>query len=463
MDKNQPKTEMLPFDREAEQAVLGAILLNQKNLRLLAGYLTPDSFYLPAHRDIFAALLGLETDQEPIDELTLVHLLRERNQLEAVGGATYVASLGDVPPATVNVLAYAEIVRDLALARTITRAAMEIAQQGGKTGHRGTVSILHQARRVFQDIEARQRILGTTSAADAVAKIDAQMLVFEQHPARVMAYMDVDQFVQGFEPGYVHIIGARTSQGKSTTLSQIGLFNGLRGVPSLTFTLEMFEWEYVTRQVCQYQGLPGWKWLKGALGERSAEERRKFDTGKEEIARLPMYFAGDGRRMAMDEIGYVARAHIREYGVKAVFLDHLKMIPAPAKKEKFYDAQSWRVEELSELAKETAVPWFVCAQINREGDTRPRLIDLEGSGTIEQYAGVVLLQHCPDMERRDVLDINVAKGRNNRTGTLSFPWYPSYFRVGPGRVVESGPPLPGDEQPAPLHRTKYQQDPLMQD
>src|SRR3990167_1195667 len=238
MAKPPPRGDaLLPHDKEAEQGMLGAIIQNPAALSQVAGWILPEHFFSPGHRAIYGAMLALHEDQEPIDTITLGHSLKERDELAGAGGLTYIAELVDLTPAAANVRVYAAIVAEMAQARAVIAAAMDLAE-----GIRAHGKVDGQASRFNSRVEAALADSAMLASQTTRAALDEFMEWVQHGPAEdglIRTFTALDKSIAYFEDGAVHCIAARPGVGKTTLLGQIAVDNARRSKsPGLFLSLE---------------------------------------------------------------------------------------------------------------------------------------------------------------------------------------------------------------------------------
>ena len=424
-------TTALPSDREAEKSVLGAILHDNSALARVVDLLAADSFFHPAHREAFKAMLEMWTARQPIDEITLAGFLRTRGRLEQAGGVLYLAELGDATPVSSNVMAYAEIVQDRQARRELI-AAGQYAEAAARDGEADPIGMALEVEQAFRDIGQRRTRLAWTPAARLVPRLDAMARTPEaEQDAGIHTYTFMDRYLGGFTPGFVSLLAARTENGKTALLCHIAEGNASRNVPGALITLEMRDWQVLTRIVCRNSGVSGTWPLRRKFHKLDETQMRDFYDGLNRVARMPLLIAGDGRELTLSEVRYLCRMAVREHGARWIGLDHIKKIKPPAPRMTMKEAQDARILELSEIAKELDVPIVVLAQINREGIGEPTLGDIEGSDTLAQEADAVLLfQVQKPVDNEHWMHFWLAKQRNaaKSHGFVKVQWWPWIYR-----------------------------------
>lgn len=413
--------------------MLGTIFHNPNNLSLVKGWLSPASFFSPAHREIFAAMLTLDTKGEEIDEVTVIHQLRFMGKLDACGGSPYIAEMVDLTPISMNIKEYAAIVVETETRRGELVAASEFVQEGG--GGEKAQELRKNLEGLASRHANREAVTLKTAMERGFRVIAARA---DRFASPILTHTCLDLNLNGLSPGYVTIVGARTSHGKSAFVAQVALENARRGVPTLFITLEMPPHELGLRMVAYEGKINNMKLLKGHQDEISDEEWDRAAVASGRLSEFPLYFAGEGKAMTLDAIGNMIRSYIYEEGVQLVVVDHLRKIAVSREEARdLYDKQTLRIETLSEMAKEADIPFLVAAQINRQGADKPQMKDLEGSGIIEQEADVVLIFHLPEDEEGQI-QVVADKVRNGRKFEKTLQWDGPHLKIGPHPYMPHG-------------------------
>jgi replicative DNA helicase len=423
----QAPAQPLPYDKEAEQSVLGAILHDNEALLQAAELLQPDAFFSPAHRDIFQAMLEMAGRKDPIDEITLSNFLRTRSQLEQVGGVVYLAELGDATPVSSNVVAYAEIVREKAQLRTLIASAMEIADRG-RSAPDNVEELIQRAEQTFLDL-ARQ---STRKSYERLADLlNANFKKLEEAQDRgdgltglPTGFAELDSFTNGLQPTDLVIVAARPGMGKTSFVLNIAEHAALRShKPAAVFSLEMSKEQMALRMLCSEAKVDTQKLKRGELDEYD------WDRMAEAMNRLAetAIFIDDTAEASPLAIKAIARRIQQEHGLGLIVVDYLQLMRATGRR----DNREQEIAEISRglkaIAKDLGVPLIACAQLNRavEGrqSKRPMLADLRESGAIEQDADIVMTiyrdeVYNPKTEDPGVAEISILKHRNGPTTNL---------------------------------------------
>lgn len=430
-----------PQNLEAEQAVLGAILLDNAVLPRVIEILQPEDFYRGPHRRLFAAMLDLFERDESIDLLTLRERLEQKNQLEEVGGAVYLASLVDQVPSAANIAYHARIVREKAMMRGLISAATEIAALSYE-GSQDVEQVLDEAERRIFLLSERSVRTGFVPMRDVLKdsiKVIEKLFEKKDHVTGVASgFTDLDQLTCGFQPSDLVIIAGRPSMGKTAFVLNIAEHVGIEArVPVAIFSLEMSREQLVMRMLSSVSGVDGNRLRRGFL---SREDWPLLSRAAGKLAEAPI-FIDDSAGCTVLEIRAKARRLKADSGLALVIIDYLQLIRGRDRSENRQQEISEISRSLKSLAKELKVPVLALSQLSRAvesrgGDKRPQLSDLRESGAIEQDADVVAFIFREDMYRDDadqhqgVAEVIVRKQRNGPTATVKLAFRKECTRFG---------------------------------
>ena len=418
-----------PQSLEAESSVLGAILLDNEAINLVLELLQPEDFYRESHRKMFRAMIELSDRSEPVDVITLSDCLKNRGDLDAVGGSAYLTSLNDFVPTAANVSYYARIVREKAILRHLINAATEIATRGYE--EQGNVEeFLDTAEKVIFDISEKKIKASFVAVRDMIK--DTLKTVEKLYDRKEMVtgvatgYEDLDKLTAGLQPSDLIIVAGRPSMGKTAFSLNIGAHAAFAGVGVAVFSLEMAKEQLVLRMLCSEARVNNSKVRSGYLSERDFPNLAKA-AGR--LHEAPIYI-DDTPAISVLELRAKARRLVRDRSKKIglIVVDYLQLMRGMG-------AASNREQEISEisrslkaLAKELNVPVIGISQLNRRvedrGDRRPMMSDLRESGAIEQDADVIIFIYRDEVYNKSddsvkgIAEIIVAKQRNGPTDTV---------------------------------------------
>ena len=428
-----------PQQIEAEQSLLGGIMVDSSGLPSALEVLKGDEFYKESHRIIFTAIQDLFERNEPVDILTVTNLLEERKQLESVGGASYIAALTDAMPTSSNVGAYAKIINEKAVMRRLIQSANEIisfAYGGGKSSE----EVLDTAEAAIFRI-AERKIRNSYFPLKEVIKKNIETIEHYQEYRETVTgvpsgYKDLDKLTAGFQKSDLIIIAARPSMGK-TALGLCIARNAAKesGVPVGFFSLEMSKEQLAMRLLCSEARVDSHKIRSGFL---SRQECGKLLQAAGLFMDVPIYI-DDTPAISPLELRAKARRIMADQGLGLVVVDYLQLMRGRETVERREQEISEISRSLKGLAKELDIPVIAIAQLNRKveerADKRPLLSDLRESGAIEQDADVIAFIYRDELYAKQackepgVAEIIIGKQRNGPSGeTVKLAYISTYTR-----------------------------------
>jgi replicative DNA helicase len=426
-----------PQSLDAEESVLGGVLLDPHALDRTIEMMGVEDFYRETHRKIFRAMLALSEKSEPIDLVTLTDTLRARGELQDIGGATYLAELQDKVPSAANIAHYARIVREKAVLRSLINVSNEIAGRC-YNGEEDIERFLDEAERlIFEVSEKRVRpafFKMSEMIMDTVKTVERLFERKELVTGVATGFLDLDRMTAGLQPADLIIVAARPSMGKTAFVLNIAQYVALHANTAVgLFSLEMSKEQLVMRMLCSEARVDNAKVRTGYLGERDFP-RLAMAAGR--LAEAPI-FIDDTPAQNVLELRAKARRLKREANVGLIVIDYLQLMRG-------LTAQENRTQELSEisrslksLAKELGVPVIALSQLNRQveqrADKRPMMSDIRESGSIEQDADVIMFIYRDEVYKADsqdegVAEVVVGKQRNGPTGTVRLAFRREYTR-----------------------------------
>src|SRR5215468_10914152 len=420
----------LPNNLDAERSVLGAILLDNHALNAAIETLRPEDFFLDQHRRVFTHMIQLGESQQAIDLVTLTDELHRKGELEASGGAPYLASLADGMPRVTNVEHYARIVKEKAVLRNLIHTTHNI-QQRAFEGEDGADAILDNAESsIFALAEDRVRA-GLIPIKDIVRdNFERLERIFKEGKSITgvpTSYTELDKLTSGFQPSELLILAARPSQGKTALALNFMENIAIRGGhPVEMLSLEMSKESLLQRLVASVAQIDAHKFRTGHL---SREDWRRMTAALGTISSSPIWIDDAGSTSVL-EIGAKARRLKRDKGLSLLVVDYLQLITARGRFNSRQEEVASISRGLKGLAKELQIPVLVLSQLTRapEREERgPQLSDLRESGAIEQDADVVMFIYRPNFfkldvspEEREQAEILIAKQRNGPTDKVKF-------------------------------------------
>lgn len=416
-----------PQNLEAEQSVLGGILIENSAINRVTEILDVNDFYRDAHRKIFNALIDLSERDEPADLITLTNELKKKNQLEAIGGASYLASLIDSVPTAANIEYYAKIVKEKAILRKLIETSTEIITQSYED--RGDVeSFLDDAERAIFEISERRVKPSFYPIKDIVKEsfrtIEKLYEKKELITGVPSGFKELDRMTAGFQPSDLIIVAGRPSMGKTAFCLNIAQYAAIeKGVPVAFFSLEMSKEQLVIRMLCSEARVEGTRLRTGFLSE-SDWPRLTLAAGN--LSDAPIYI-DDTPALSILELRAKSRRLKSEHGLNMIIIDYLQLMKGRTKAESRQQEISEISRSLKALAKELNVPVIAVSQLSRKTEerhgNRPQLSDLRESGAIEQDADVILFLFREEVynrteENKGKAEVIIGKQRNGPTGKV---------------------------------------------
>jgi replicative DNA helicase len=427
-----------PQQIEAEQSLLGGIMVDSSGLPSALEVLRGDEFYKDSHRLIFRAIQDLFEQNEPVDLLTVTDLLSERKELESVGGASYVASLTEVMGSSANVGAYAKIISEKAVLRRLIQSANEIlslSYGGGKSAE----DVLDSAEAAIFSL-AERRIRNSYFPLKEIIKKNIETIErFQEYREAVSGvashYKDLDKITAGFQKSDLIILAARPSMGKTALSLNIARNAALEsGVPIGFFSLEMSKEQLAMRLLCAEARVDSHKIRTGFL---SQQECAKLLNAAGAFMDVPIYI-DDTPAISPLELRAKARRMMADQGLGMVIVDYLQLMRGRDGTERREQEISEISRSLKGLAKELDIPVIALSQLNRKveerHDKRPQLSDLRESGAIEQDADLIAFIYRDEVYNRDspdrgIAEILIGKQRNGPSGvTVRLAYIDTYTR-----------------------------------
>lgn len=426
-----------PQQIEAEQSLLGGILIDSGGLPAALEILKGDEFYRDTHRVIFRAFQELFERNEPIDLVTTADFLASKNQLEGVGGAAYLASLAEMVPSAANVATYARIINEKALLRRLIQTSNEILSWCYGGGKSVDEILDHAEASIFSVTEKRMRS-SYFQIKDVVKKSIEAIERFQEYREPVTGvpsgYIDLDRLTAGFQPSDLIIIAARPSMGKTALALCIARNAAMKaGVPVGLFSLEMSKEQLAMRLLCAEARVDSHKIRTGFL---SQQECVKMLTAAGAFAEVPMYI-DDTPAISALELRAKARRMMADRGLGLVIVDYLQLMRGRESAERREQEISEISRSLKSLAKELNIPVIALAQLNRKVEERhnkrPLLSDLRESGAIEQDADVIAFIYRDEVYNKEspdkgIAEIHISKHRNGPTGEVKLRYIETYTR-----------------------------------
>ncbi|MBN2585159.1 replicative DNA helicase [Patescibacteria group bacterium] len=445
-----------PQNLEAEKSLLGSLLLDKDAMIKVADILRPDDFYEDRHRLIFEAMLALYEKRRPIDVVTLTDVLKDRQQLEGIGGASYLAELASSLPSSANVTRYAEIISSKATLRRLIAAANSISVLSRDQGSE-VDDVLDKAEQTLFAVSQRYLKSGFVSVKDTLSSAFERIDKLHEHRGELRGiptgYRALDNLLAGFQKSDLVVVAARPSIGKTSLVLNFALNAALAGFSVGMFHLEMSAQQVTERLISAQSGIDSWRLRTGNLRE---EDFSRINDAMSVLSELSIYI-DDSPGMNVMEMRTKARRLQMEKGLDLLIIDYLQLMEGRSHSDN-------RVQEISEisrslkgLARELDVPVIAVSQLSRAVEQRPKkvpqLSDLRESGSIEQDADVVMFiyredYYEKDSDRANIADVMIAKHRNGPVGQTELYFQPEtmVFRsLETARTIEATAELTPEE------------------
>lgn len=418
------KARTLPHNDEAEQSVLGAILIDKEAINLVSALLSSNHFYNDLNGIIFSAMLALSENRKPIDLLTLAAELKKYKDGEKIS-SSYTLELVNAVPTAANIEHYAQIVRDAATKRSLIKTGGELAELGFQE-EKEVKEIIDKAESSIFAISQGNITRGFLAIKETLAESFDR--IDELHKKGIglrgipTGYTDLDNTLSGMQKSNLLILAARPGQGKTALLLNMAMHIAVKErIPLGIFSLEMSKEELVDRLLVGQADVDAWRLKTGKLSE---SDFTKLSEAMGELADAPI-FIDDTPGISISEMRSKARRLHLEHGIGLFIVDYLQLIH-PGKQ---LESRTVEVSEISKslknLARELNVPVLSASQLSRavehRGERRPQLADLRESGAIEQDADVVMFIYRPDVETTGPnipTKLLIAKHRNGATGEI---------------------------------------------
>jgi replicative DNA helicase len=418
-----------PQHIEAEQSILGGILIENEAINRVTEILDADDFYRDTHRKIFNALINLSERDEPADLITLTNELRKIDQLDSIGGASYLASLIDSVPTAANIQYYARIVKEKAILRKLIQTSTEIITQSYED--RGDVEgFLDEAERAIFDI-SEKRVRPSFYPIREIVKESFVTIekLFKKKEAVTgvpSGFKELDRMTAGFQPSDLIIIAGRPSMGKTAFCLDVVEYAAIYNkIPAAIFSLEMSKEQLVIRMLCSQAHVEGTRLRTGYLNE---SDWPKLTIAAGSLSESPIYI-DDTAALSVLELRAKARRLKSDHGLGMVIVDYLQLMKGRSRVESRQQEISEISRSLKALAKELNIPVIAVSQLSRKTEertgNRPQLSDLRESGAIEQDADLILFiyrdevyNRSEDNPNRGKAEVIIGKQRNGPIGKI---------------------------------------------
>lgn len=432
-----PVDKIPPQSIEAEQSVLGSMIIEKEAIFTAMELLREEDFYRTAHRKIFEAIMALSERGEPVDLVTLADELQRRHALEEAGGTAYLSALAGAVPTAANVQYYALIVREKSLLRSLIHAATKIITECYE-GPPDVEEFLDAAEQQIFEIGKQGKQQGFVPLKEVLKEtFDRIERLFDDKRGVTglsTGFNDLNSICSGLQPSDLIIVAARPSMGKTTLALNMAHHIAVKEKkPVAFFSLEMSRDQLAQRMLCAEAKIDAHKLRRGFL---SQEEWQKLTRAVGPLSESPLYI-DDSASLSVMEVRAKARRLKSEKGLEAVFVDYLQLMRGFSRAENRQQELSEISRSLKALAKELSIPVIALSQLSRavekRENRRPILSDLMESGGIEANADMVLFiyresYYNKDTDKGTITEIIVAKQRNGPVGTIELDFQDRYNR-----------------------------------
>lgn len=427
---NIPK--LPPQNIQAEQSLLGALLIDKDAIVRIAELINPANFYrTDTHGYIFSAMKTLFERREPIDLVTLTDELKKEGSYEKIGGATYLTNLVNVVPTSAHIEHYARIIKEHAIRRNLIAQATRLIEQAYDEG--GSVDELLEAAEagifsLSQEHVRRDFLPIKDALTQSFDRLDELQKSSGKLRGVPTGFRDLDSKLAGMQDSNLLILASRPGQGKTSFALNVAQHVAVQeGLPVGIFSLEMSQEELVDRLLVGQADIDAWKLKTGRLDEKDFD---RLSVAMGELAEAQL-FIDDTPGISMSEIRTKARRLQIEHGLKFLIVDYLQLIHGRNLENRVQEVSEIS-QQLKNLARELKIPVLAISQLNRSvearGTRKPQLADLRESGAIEQDADVVMFIYREDLEKPEQVILDIQKHRNGPTGEISLIFRPDRVR-----------------------------------
>jgi len=433
------KEQLPPQDIDAEQSVLGSLLIDKDAIIKIADIITAGNFYRKSHEIIFQAILDLYSKSEPIDLLTVSSRLKEKKQFKEIGGMSYLTTLMNFVPTASNVIHYAKIVSQKRVLRDLISASNEISSLAWEE-NKNIDEILDEAeKRIFSVsqtslIQEFQHI--KPHLAEAFERFDRLHKGDDTWRGIPTGFIDLDKQLAGLQKADLIILAARPSLGKTSLALDIARHAAINEkVPVGVFSLEMSKQQLVERLIAAEANVDLWRLRTGQLSDEGEDnDFGKIGKALDRLSMAPIFIDDAASPNAL-QIRTMARRLQSEKGLGLLIIDYLQLMQGTGRIENRTQEVSEISRSLKNLARELNIPVVAVSQLSRAPEARtdqvPKLSDLRESGSIEQDADVVMFIYREDKVKKDtnrknIAEIHISKHRNGPTGKIELYFNENY-------------------------------------
>lgn len=429
-----------PHSLEAEQAVLGGLLLSPRAFEQVADILVESDFYREDHRLIFRAVRDLNDRGRPVDAVTVTEWFEGHGKSEQVDGGAYVTQLASTTPSAANAIAYAQIVREKSILRQLIDAGTEIAASAFQSDGRSSQELLEAAERAvfaIADLGARSQsgfVAVQDTIKDAIARIQELNEFDGEITGIATGFRDFDRLTAGLQRSDLIIVAGRPSMGKTTLAMNFAEHAAIKhGIPVAIFSMEMSSLQLVMRLFSSLGQIEQGRLKTGSLTDLDWPKL----TSAMNLLHKSHIFIDETPGLSPAELRARARRLKREHDIGLVVVDYLQLMSVPGTRENRATEIAEISRALKSLAKELNVPVVALSQLNRSLEQRPNkrpvMADLRESGSIEQDADLIVFiyrdeVYHPETAEKGKAEIIIGKHRNGETGTVNLTWQGRWLR-----------------------------------
>ena len=432
-----PVMRSLPQSIEAEQMVLGSMIIDKYAIAKAAEFLKAEDFYRDSHKTIYSSIIEMVQKDEPVDEITLLEYLKATDRLEKAGGITYVTEISNAVPSTANLTAYIKIVEEKSLLRKLIRSSTDIIEDCYNKQD-DVVKVIDSAEKRVFDIGEKRNTGEYEALSDVLERSFAEIERLFNNKGEITGvgsgFNDLDDKTSGFQKGDMVLVAARPSMGKTTFALNIAENAALKeGKSVVIFSLELSKEQLAYKLLCSEANVDMLALRTGNLDDKDWENIARA-AGPLSNAKI---YIDDTAGVSVMEVRSKCRKIKMEHGIDMILIDYLQLMSGSG------ESRQQEVSEISRnikaLAKEMECPVIALSQLSRapeqRADHRPMLSDLRESGSIEQDADVVMFLYRDDYYDKETEDKNVAeciiaKQRNGPVGTVKLAWLGQFSKFG---------------------------------
>jgi replicative DNA helicase len=429
-----------PNSFEAEQAVLGGLLLSAKAWDLIADLLTEADFYREDHRSIFRAIFELKHQSKPCDAVTVTEWFESHGKADQIDGGAYISALAGNTPSAANVAAYAEIVREKSILRQLIDAGTTLTTSAFTSDGRDSQELLEEAERLVFSIadQGARGKSGFVSVQETIKEAIARIQTLNEFEGEITGqatgFRDFDKLTAGLQDSDLIIVAGRPAMGKTTFAMNIAENAAIKhGVPVAIFSMEMSSLQLVMRLFSSLGQIEQGRLRTGNLTDLDWPKL----TSAMNLLHKSKIFIDETPALSPAELRARARRLKREHDVGLIIVDYLQLMSVPGTKENRATEIAEISRSLKAIAKELKLPVVALSQLNRSLEQRPNkrpvMADLRESGSIEQDADLIVFiyrdeVYHPETAEKGKAEIIIGKHRNGETGTINLTWQGRWLR-----------------------------------